>query len=391
MSPRLEKPVIAALGGVIAGVAAAIASSNSDYTPPSGVRTRDDDTDRGARWLADCLSDDAQLFAESRLRRPVFDALAQYLKEQGVRDGHASVEEKLLVFLYICGTGSSWRNARFRCGRSLDTVSNHFHEVLDALIPLYSEVVTPASGEIPDAIRDNPKRWPAFKDCVGALDGSHFFLRVPASQQRRFRNRYGDLTQNVLAVVDFDMNFTYVLAGWEGSAHDERVLKDAVRRGFKAPPGRYFLADAGYANKDFLLSPYRGVRYHLREISQAARVPEDKYELFNYRHSSLRNVVERTFGVFKRRWRIFDRSHELSVPVQVKLVYILVAIHNFINNFYSVEDDYGRFEPHRAEETEAFKQEFEEEFEASDSKMESVREEIANLLWRSYFEATGRS
>ena len=25
-------------------------------------------------------------------------------------------------------------------------------------------------------------------------------------------------TQNVLAVVDFDLHFTYVLAGWEGSA-----------------------------------------------------------------------------------------------------------------------------------------------------------------------------
>jgi hypothetical protein len=64
------------------------------------------------------------------------------------------------------------------------------------------------------------------------------------------------------------MNFTYVLAGWEGSAHDGRVIRDAQQRGFRAPEGKYFLADAGYANKDMLLSPYRGVRYHLREISQ---------------------------------------------------------------------------------------------------------------------------
>lgn len=92
--------------------------------------------------------------------------------------------------------------------------SSHFHEILDRLIHLYADVVKSASNEISDAIRGNPKRWPAFKDCVGALDGFHFFAYVPITQQKRFRNRHGDLTQNVLAVVDFEMNFTYVLAGW---------------------------------------------------------------------------------------------------------------------------------------------------------------------------------
>jgi len=37
-------------------------------------------------------------------------------------------------------------------------------------------------------------------------------------------------TQNVLAVVDFDLRFTYVLAGWDGSAHDARILADALER-----------------------------------------------------------------------------------------------------------------------------------------------------------------
>jgi hypothetical protein len=34
--------------------------------------------------------------------------------------------------------------------------------------------------------------------------------------QQAFRGRKKDPTQNVMVDVDFDLKFTYVLAGWEG-------------------------------------------------------------------------------------------------------------------------------------------------------------------------------
>ena len=33
-----------------------------------------------------------------------------------------------------------------------------------------------------------------------------------------------------MAAVDFDLKFTYVLAGWEGSTHDALILADAIER-----------------------------------------------------------------------------------------------------------------------------------------------------------------
>jgi len=57
-----------------------------------------------------------------------------------------------------------------------------------------------------------------------------------------------------MAAVDFDMNFLYVLPGGEGSAHDSRVLNDALEKGFSAPPGRYYLADAGYICREWWYS-----------------------------------------------------------------------------------------------------------------------------------------
>ena len=57
--------------------------------------------------------------------------------------------------------------------------------------------------------------------------------------QAVFRGRKNAPTQNVLAAVSFDLKFTYVLAGWEGSAHDATILADALQRedGLRVPPG----------------------------------------------------------------------------------------------------------------------------------------------------------
>jgi hypothetical protein len=62
---------------------------------------------------------------------------------------------------------------------------------------------------------------------------------VPIHMQDRFRGRKSIPTQNVLAAVDFDLRFVYVLAGWEDSAHDSYVLQDALARptGLKIPEG----------------------------------------------------------------------------------------------------------------------------------------------------------
>jgi hypothetical protein len=36
------------------------------------------------------------------------------------------------------------------------------------------------------------------------------------------------ITQNVMCACDFDMKFTFVYSGWEGSANDSRVFEKAI-------------------------------------------------------------------------------------------------------------------------------------------------------------------
>ena len=61
------------------------------------------------------------------------------------------------------------------------------------------------------------------------------------ARQPKYRNRKGDVTTNVLGVCSQDAQFIYVLSGWEGSAADGRMLRDALtrRNGLKIPQGKY--------------------------------------------------------------------------------------------------------------------------------------------------------
>ena len=60
---------------------------------------------------------------------------------------------------------------------------------------------------------------------------------------KRYRTFINNYLQKKLPEIQ-DMQFIYVLPGWEGSAHDGRVLRDAVTRrtGLKVPQGnnKYF-------------------------------------------------------------------------------------------------------------------------------------------------------
>ena len=67
--------------------------------------------------------------------------------------------------------------------------------------------------------------------------------------------------------------------------------------------GRYYLVDSGYPNQEGYLAPYIGTKYHLPEF-RLARGPTGKKEIFNHAHSSLRNAIERAFGVLKQKWCI---------------------------------------------------------------------------------------
>jgi hypothetical protein len=65
---------------------------------------------------------------------------------------------------------------------------------------------------------------------------------IRGRETARWRNRKGELSQNVLAACNFNYEITYVISGWEGSAADARILENALSRptGLKVPSGNSY-------------------------------------------------------------------------------------------------------------------------------------------------------
>lgn len=51
------------------------------------------------------------------------------------------------------------------------------------------------------------------------------------------------------------------------------------------------------------------------------------------RHASARNVIERIFGVLKRRFRILDCPPQYDMNIQALIPPALAALHNFIRKY----------------------------------------------------------
>ncbi|WVZ93180.1 hypothetical protein U9M48_039182 [Paspalum notatum var. saurae] len=149
-------------------------------------------------------------------------------------------------------------------------------------------------------------RWKHLKNCLGALDGTHVKVTVPTRLKGRYRSRMGYIVTNVLGVCASDMQFIYVLLGWEGFAHDDRVLRDALSRkdGLCVPNVCYYLVEIGYTNANGFLAPFQGQR--------------------------ARNIIERAFGSLKGCWVILWSPSYFLVKTQCRIIIACALLHNLI-------------------------------------------------------------
>lgn len=116
-------------------------------------------------------------------------------------------------------------------------------------------------------------------------------------------------------------------ARYPGSSHDSfvwnisRARQHFLRQYEAGDRANRLLGDCGYGIEPFLLTPYRDPQYNTREYK------------FNLAHSSARNIVERTIGVLKSRFRCLLRTLHYSPEKVVKITNVCCALHNICRHY----------------------------------------------------------
>jgi len=198
----------------------------------------------GRQWVENVLADASRCFDNFRMQPANFyrlhHMLTTYYGLESSRDIHT--KEALGMFLWAVGTTQPMRQMHERFRRGLGTCTQMIANVLNVMVQFADDVLRPRDStyaEVPDELKEYS---PLFDGCIGAIDGTHIEVCVDEAFHDDFTNRHGWRSQNVICVCNFNMMFTYVGVGMEGSANDMRVFKKkALMDGkFPQPPKGLF-------------------------------------------------------------------------------------------------------------------------------------------------------
>lgn len=171
-----------------------------------------------------------------------------------------------------------------------------------------------------------------FPNVIGLIDGTHIKVTVLKTKQDLFRNRKQEITVNCQAIVNHNMEFTNFVCRWPGSTHDSRVFSNSQicdqlqENSF----GGYLLGDSGYGCKKYLLTPFTSAR----QQTEAER----RYQCA---HILTRNLIERTFGAFKSKFRCCLQGIRTAMPTTLDIILACVMLWNFIKQQGTAGDQFS--------------------------------------------------
>lgn len=132
-------------------------------------------------------------------------------------------------------------------------------------------------------------------------------------------------TPNILQIVaDPDMKIIAVNTGWPGCAHDARVLRNSslymeaeAHVGQLFCQGNFIVGDSAYPSLRWLVTVFKN-NGHLTE----------EQTRFNVMLSRERQIVERTIGHLKCRFRRLQGIFIFDVAAIAKIIYAACILHN---------------------------------------------------------------
>jgi len=208
---------LAGLGAALAAVACSSQSPMPNPQCPFEELT-------GRQWVEANLHNERNCFDNFRMYPHSFMKLHNELVQYHGLGSSQDMEsyESLAMFLWVGVTKQATRQITQRFGRGLGIVSQKMGEVADTMYS-FAQTTIAVKDRMYTKIHPRFDEFrPYFDGCIGALDGTHIKVKVSRKSRLDFMNRKGEVTMNVLGIVDMDGLFTYVGAGSAGSS--ERSL-----------------------------------------------------------------------------------------------------------------------------------------------------------------------
>lgn len=174
-----------------------------------------------------------------------------------------------------------------------------------------------------------------FPNCLGAVDGKHVAIVPPPNSGSFFYNYKGFHSMVLMAVVNANYEFIMCDFGTNGRISDGGVIEntkfgekltnstlnipdpETIRSSNKTLPF-VFVGDDAFAMRPNFLKPF----------SHTTGKKEE--QVFNYRLSRARRVVESAFGMLASKFRIFHSPINLNVENAVSVVKACCMLHNFL-------------------------------------------------------------
>ncbi|XP_065204062.1 putative nuclease HARBI1 [Planococcus citri] len=241
------------------------------------------------------------------------------------RNDAVTPKQKVLLTLRYYATGSFVDVCAEFAGVHESTGGKIIKVVSEAIAELRPEFIyMPETDADMKQIRQEFFNIAKFPRCIGALDCTHIKIRSPGGKEPEiFRNRKNYFSINVQTISDAKLRIQNIVARWPGSSHDSHILKSSrIRQHFES--GKFndnvLVGDSGYAIQKYIITPLQD--------------PKTKAEmLFNEAQIVTRNPVERSYGVWKRRFPILSIGINLRLSTALAIIVATAVLHNIALKF----------------------------------------------------------
>ncbi|KOB69990.1 Uncharacterized protein OBRU01_16140, partial [Operophtera brumata] len=258
--------------------------------------------------------------------------LEPYIPKEKKRDGlDAACKVLIALAFFASGSYQTLVGQSVVHAVSQPTVSRAIQQVTTALNneTFYRKHVNfPLTREARERIRRRFYVKFGVPGVVGCVDGTHVCIIKPSVHEEAYycRKGYHSLNVMIVSICDADLNILCVDPSSPGSTHDSTVWRDHPLNNHlngvnESGETNFLLGDSGYALRKNLLTPI---------LNADEGSPEEHYY---GKHVRARNVVERTIGVLKARYRCLLVARQLHYMPEMaaKMVNACCVLHNIAN------------------------------------------------------------